>query len=114
MRHERQQYSKPIASAVRYIGENLYGQCRVADVAAHVGLEPHYFSVLFTRQVGVPPSKYIKRRKLEEARRLLSQLGVTVTMAAESLGFCDTAHFSRQFKAAYGVPPSQVPTAVFG
>lgn len=103
---KRQDYTKPVASAVRYIGRNLYGVCPVSAVAEHVGLEPHYFSALFSRQVGISPGRYIMQRKLEEARRMLMQLGATVTDTAESLGFCDAAHFSRCFKKAYGFSPS--------
>ena len=104
---KQQQYSKPIASAVRYIGRNLYDTCQVSAVAAYAGLEQHYFSTLFTKQVGISPAKYILACKLDEGRRMLSQLDITVTEVAESLGFYDVAHFSRRFKEAYGLPPSQ-------
>lgn len=103
---KRQSYSKPVASAVRYIGRNLYGPCPVADVAAYVRLEPHYFSALFSKQVGMPPGRYILQRKLEEAKQILTELNATVTETAESLGFCDVSHFSRQFKKAFGFSPS--------
>lgn len=103
----RQHYSKPIIGAMRYIGRNLYGVCRVSSVAAYVGLEVHYFSKLFSKEAGLCPSKYIMQRKLEESKRLLEELHTNVTTVAESLGFCDTAHFSRCFKAAYGVSPSR-------
>ncbi|MDR2654791.1 MAG: helix-turn-helix domain-containing protein [Oscillospiraceae bacterium] len=103
---KRQSYTKPIARAVRYIGINLYGRCPVAAVAEHVGLERHYFSSLFRQQVGVPPSCYILRRKLDEARKMLKHMNSSVTETAESLGFCDTAHFSRRFKKEYGISPS--------
>lgn len=108
--HESKQtkYSKRIASAIRYIDRNLYGPCKVATVAHHVGLEPHYFSAQFTKEVGMSPSKYILRHKLEESRHLLGELHTSVTEVAESLGFSDIAHFSRCFKAAYGIKPSQI------
>jgi AraC-like DNA-binding protein len=102
----RRNYSKPIASAVRYIDRNLYAPCPVSDVSAHTGLEQHYFSGLFSKEVGIPPSQYILRRKLEESRYLLSQLGASVTGVADALCFCDTAHFSNCFKKAYGIAPS--------
>lgn len=105
-KEKRQVFTKPVASAVRYIGRNLYGPCRVRDVARHVNLEAHYFSGLFTKQVGMPPGRYILQKKLEEGKRMLTGLDATVTQTAESLGFCDTAHFSRCFKEAFGMPPS--------
>jgi AraC-like DNA-binding protein len=105
---EKQAYSKPIASAVRYIGRSIYGPCPVSAVATHVGLEQHYFSSLFSKEAGIPPSQYILRRKLEEGKYLLSQLGASVTAVAEALGFCDAAHFSHCFKKTYGMPPSHL------
>ncbi|MDR2609890.1 MAG: helix-turn-helix domain-containing protein [Clostridiales Family XIII bacterium] len=110
----RQQYSKPIAGAMRYIGRNLYGVCRVSSVAAYVGLEVHYFSKLFAKQVGMCPSKYIMQRKLEEGKHQLSELGAHVTDIAESLGFCDAAHFSRCFKKQYGIAPSRMENQEIG
>jgi AraC family transcriptional regulator len=103
---KRRFYSKPIASAVRFIGSHLYNPCHVSDVATYVGLEQHYFSSLFSKQVGLPPSQYILRKKLEESKYLLSHLGSSVTEVAESLCFCDAAHFSRCFSKFYGMPPS--------
>jgi AraC-like DNA-binding protein len=105
---ERRQYSKPVAQAIRYIGRNLYGPCKVPEVAAYVGLNRTYFSRVFTLQVGLPPSKYILQRKLEAAKELLTFTDISVAEAAESLGFFDIAHFSRRFKEAFGLPPSHL------
>ena len=99
-------HSKPITLALHYIDRNLYTSCPVPALAAYVGLEPHYFSTLFSKQVGLSPGRYILQRKLDEAYTLLSEHGTSVTSVAESLGFCDTSHFSRQFKKAFGYPPS--------
>ena len=99
-------YTQPVAVAVRYIGRNLRGTCTVGEVARHVGLEPHYFTTLFFQQVGTQPGRYIRRRKLEEAKQMIGNMGASITETAESLGFYDVAHFSRCFKQHYGFPPS--------
>lgn len=108
LNEKRRTYTKPIASAVRYIGRNLHNRCPVNTVATYVNLEPHYFTTLFSQEVGVSPSTYIRERKLEEGKRMLSQLGASVTETAESLGFCDVSHFSRNFKQFYGISPSDL------
>jgi AraC-like DNA-binding protein len=36
---------------------------------------------------------------------------MSVTAVANETGFCDGAHFSRQFKDSFGVPPSTIRVA---
>jgi|GEM_PF-926796 len=99
-------YQKNIARAVRYIERNTYGKCTVRSVAKYVGLEPHYFSALFQKEVHISPKDFIRKRKLKEAKRLLTRTNYTVTQVAEVLGFCDTPHFTKCFKNEYDVLPS--------
>ena len=105
---QRHFYSKSISSAVRYIGRNLYSICTVKDVADYVELNPRYFSTLFAKQVGLPPSKYILKRKLEEAKRVLIHQNTGITEIAEALSFSDVSHFSRSFKTHFKISPSQL------
>lgn len=105
---EVENYTKPIARAVRYIRRNLYTKCRVSEVAEFVHLERHYFSKLFSKQVGMSPAQFILINKLDEAKRLLKYTKTSVGEVAESLGFYDTAHFSNRYKQAYGVTPSYI------
>jgi AraC-like DNA-binding protein len=110
---ETRGYSKAVASAVRYIGRNLFGRIKVSEVADYVRLERHYFAGVFSKQVGLSPSKYILLRKLDEGRRLITHTSITVSEVAESLGFYDTAHFSRSFRLCFGVSPSEIRTRDF-
>jgi AraC-like DNA-binding protein len=72
----------------------------------------HYISVrhlqkLFETQ-GLTVSGWIRKRRLEHARRDLSdpaQRSVSITVIADRWRFADSAHFSRAFKAAYGLSP---------
>jgi AraC-like DNA-binding protein len=75
-------------------------------VAKYVGLEPHYISALFQKEVHISPKDFIRKRKLKEAKRLLTRTNYTVTQVAEVLGFCDTPHFTKCFKNEYDVLPS--------
>jgi len=99
-------YEKNIAHAIRFIERNTYKKCSVRSVARYVGLEPHYFSTLFFKEVKFTPSVFIRKRKLKEAKRLLTRTNYTVTQVAEVLGFCDTPHFTKCFKEEYGILPS--------
>ncbi len=104
---ETKAYSQPAAKAVRYIQANLYGRCTVEAVAAHVGLNPQYFSELFKRETGLPPSRYIQERKLDEGARLLRRGEYLVSEIAEILGFSSSSHFERVFKGRFGMTAKQ-------
>ena len=101
-------YSRPVSQAIRYIRRNLYSRFTVEEVAQSVHLDRHYFTSLFTGQTGITPAKYITQKKLEEGYRLLLHTDSAVSEIAESLGFYDTAHFSKRFKEYYGITPSKL------
>lgn len=75
----------------------------------------HYVSVRRLHQVfheeGTTVSAWVRTRRLERCRRALEDpvsAGMPVWRVAARCGFTDAAHFSRVFKAAYGMTPSQV------
>jgi AraC-like DNA-binding protein len=59
---------------------------------------------------GDTPAGYVRRRRLDAARRTLERRGTVVTVAAvaHGSGFRDQATFSRAFRAAYGRTPDDV------
>lgn len=75
------------------------------SIAHRLGCSPQVFRKRFRTLAGEPPSAYRERLRLEEACRLLPRM--TVSAAAEQLGFCDPFQFSRRFKSCYGVSPRQ-------
>ncbi|MBK8284839.1 MAG: response regulator [Ahniella sp.] len=52
------------------------------------------------------PADLLRQRRLERARELLTQQQGSVSEVAYAVGFDSLSHFSRSFKAAFGVPPS--------
>lgn len=76
--------------------------------ALALGISTRYLRLLMS-DAGESPSAYILRRRLEEcAKRLASDAyrGRTVTDIAFSWGFNSAAHFTRAFKAKYGMTPT--------
>ncbi|MGY1709194.1 AraC family transcriptional regulator [Geodermatophilus sp. SYSU D00758] len=59
---------------------------------------------------GTTPAGYVRRLRLEGARRELARRGTagTVAAVAHAWGFGDTATFGRGFRAAFGCTPDQV------
>lgn len=59
----------------------------------------------FQLQFQQSPGKWLLRRRLEHSAALLRNSSMNVTEIAFESGFEDVSHFSRVFKARFGVPP---------
>ncbi|MGW7104097.1 helix-turn-helix domain-containing protein [Streptomyces sp. NPDC054883] len=75
----------------------------------------HFISVRRLHELfadgGTTVGRWIRRRRLQEARRRLRGVGAgggppKVATVAQHCGFANPAHFSRAFREAYGVSPS--------
>jgi AraC-like DNA-binding protein len=96
-----------LADVLRWCEEHVDEMVSVPQLAAMLFLSPGHFSTLFAREVGMPPAAYLRRLRLEKARALLGDDTLSITQAAQRAGFVDTAHFSRSFKALYGLSPRE-------
>ncbi|WP_147433498.1 helix-turn-helix transcriptional regulator [Paenibacillus ginsengarvi] len=67
-----------------------------------------YFHMLFKKETGLSPQQYLLKMRMKKALVRLQESNLTVTAAAESLGYSSIHYFSRQFAAFYGTPPSEV------
>ncbi|TXS20420.1 helix-turn-helix domain-containing protein [Streptomyces sp. adm13(2018)] len=82
--------------------------CPARLAAAH-GISVRYLHRLFEGE-GITVSRLIRQRRLEECGRELARRGRTapsVSAVAQRWGFVSPAHFSRAFRAAYGVTPTE-------
>ena len=78
----------------------------VAQLAARVGLPARALQRLFRRHVGVGPKWTLRRFRIHEAaERLAGGAPVDWAALAQELGYCDQAHFIRDFKAQVGRSP---------
>jgi AraC-like DNA-binding protein len=82
-------------------------ELQLAEVARQVGLSPAHFSHLFARATGMPLTRYVQCRRVEEAKRLLAERTHSVTDVCFACGFNSLTHFNRVFKAHTGHAPSR-------
>jgi transcriptional regulator GlxA family with amidase domain len=78
----------------------------IEALAAGVNLSSSRFRQLFAAQVGMAPQTYLQRLRLRRARLLLERTFLSVKEVMGLVGYNDPSHFSRDFRRAYGVPPS--------
>jgi AraC-like DNA-binding protein/quercetin dioxygenase-like cupin family protein len=97
--------STEIADAVGRLADDLTGSVDLHSVAAESGLTYDTFRRHFTAQVGQTPTAFRTTRRLQTAATLLRLTDMTHREIARHLGFADEFHFSRRFRAQYGIPP---------
>ena len=93
-------------TAADFIEANLQNGLDLATMAAEVNLSASSFARHFKRSFGVPPYAYVMERRLDRARSLLIQTGLSVKAVAATCGFADQAHLTRLFVRRYGMTPS--------
>lgn len=76
------------------------------DMAGGMGLEKRQLQRKLKALLDTSPTEYLRSFRLQKATELLLK-GKTVSQTYEMTGFSGISHFSRCFKACYGVVPSQ-------
>ena len=99
--------SKPVIQCIEYIEIHLHQQIAFSQLVEHVQKNPTYLSTLFKKETGLTVSLYIRKRKLEEAKVLLTDTSMTISQISYSLAFDTQSYFSAVFKDSFGETPGQ-------
>jgi AraC family transcriptional regulator len=91
---------------IEYIEARLDREIALSALAQIAGMSPHYFCELFKQSVNVSPYQYVLRRRIEHAKKVLEEPGVTVFEAAMRSGFSDQSQFTKIFRRVVGVTPT--------
>jgi len=78
----------------------------VAEMAATVGLSESWFSHVFRNTTGLTPLQWQSARRIELAKALLADGGLSISEVAARLGFADQAHLTRVFRRIEGETPA--------
>ncbi|PHP66789.1 hypothetical protein CSC94_11825 [Zhengella mangrovi] len=102
-------YSKIVVRAQDMIMQNLFNpDFDIASVPKGIGVSSRTLNRAFAQQ-NIAPAKWMWGKRLEASRSLLETgRADSVSDAAMRCGFNDFSHFSRAFKARFGVNASTV------
>lgn len=81
---------------------------RLHDVARAVHASAHHLTRVFRAEIGCTMHRYLTRLRLRAALYALADPRVDLTALALDVGFCSHSHFTRAFRAAFGLTPSAV------
>lgn len=93
--------------ALEYIHSEYMHDITVEGIARHLNLDRTYFSVIFKKKIGMSPKQYILNYRMNVASSLIAKNNISVTIAANSVGYTDLYTFSKMFKNHFGMSPSQ-------
>lgn len=96
-----------VASTLEYLESNYQDSISPAALAQRAGLPLTRFERLTKRIFGLTPGQLITQTRLAAASRLLQETDRPVAMIAHACGFYDHSAFTRAFRSAIGVTPTQ-------
>lgn len=97
--------------ALVYVKRHFAKAVTAESVARVVGLSGSHFRHLFRKVTGQSFHQYLIALRLETARQLLKEDGLSLTEVAESVGYQRLSHFSRAFSERFSASPSEVRSA---
>ncbi|WP_137702092.1 GlxA family transcriptional regulator [Marimonas lutisalis] len=96
-----------LARAIEKMREAIETPLSPSVIAAEIGISTRQLERLFGKYLNTSPKKYYMEMRLERARHLLVQTERSVIDIAFACGFESPGHFSRVYKAAFGITPMQ-------
>ncbi len=96
-----------VQHVVSFIRINYQRKLTLREMADTVNLSPWWLCHLFKAEMGTPPERFLAQVRLEKAKCLLENSFLSVKEVTSEVGMSDAGHFSRCFKAAYGVTPAK-------
>lgn len=96
-----------IHEAISFIEQNFQNNISVEDIADNCGLNRSYFGKIFKKSVGRTPQEFLLNYRMTKASELLKLTKLSVGDISKAVGYDNPFHFSRAFKAVYGIPPRE-------
>lgn len=92
---------------VQFMKSNLHRELTIDEIREVVGLSHSRLHNLVKAELSMSPMHYHKMLRLQRARELLQNPYWKVERVRIEVGYQDHSHFFRDFKAHFGVTPSQ-------
>ena len=91
--------------AMQIMENNLEDPLIPDEIAGIVSLSTRQLERLFAKYIQTSPKRYYLHLRLEKARNLLRQTDLSVTDVCVACGFKSLSHFSKSYRASFGIPP---------
>lgn len=98
---------RAVFPAIEHLNREYQRRPDIPALVEASGLSRTHFFRMFKSQTGTTPVEFVKRRRLREALLLLQHSDLTIAQIGDAVGWPDPFYFSKLFKAAIGMPPTE-------
>ncbi len=106
--HSRQVGRNPhLNKAIQKMMDSIEEPVSTSAIADEIGISKRQLERLFGRYLNCSPKRYFLEMRVNRARKLLMQTDMSVLNVAVACGFDSTQHFSKVYKAAFGITPTK-------
>ncbi len=106
-RDEGPAIDEKIHASATWLKSNLEHAVTVSDVARTVAMSERNFLRRFRQQIGMTPSEYLLRARLEKTCHLLAESQLPVDKIARRCGMSDGTRLAKIFRKRFGMPPTE-------
>ena len=104
--------STTVSRALKLISTGALDEGSVEELSDTLGVTSRHLSRLFLKHLGASPIAVAQTRRLQNAKKLLDETGLSMTDVALSSGYGSLRRFNAAFQKMYGRPPSQLRKAL--
>jgi len=90
---------------IMFLHKNYHSQLCLNDIGRIVSLNPRYLCTVFKQVTGCTINEYLRKIRIEQAKRLLLYTTLSITDIALETGFGSSQYFSRIFRRMNKVDP---------
>jgi AraC family transcriptional regulator len=94
-----------LKKVLAFIEEQVAEDLSLEQIAFVAGIGPSHFKEQFRKAMGLPVHQYVIQRRVERARVLLLQDGLSMAEIAQAAGFAHQSHMARHMRRLLGAPP---------
>jgi AraC-like DNA-binding protein len=91
--------------ALQHIRLSYFEPTSVPELARRCGMSASHFGRLFRSAFGCGPNTFLRRERINHAKRRLVESADAIKQIAEQVGYGDHYFFSRDFKQMVGITP---------
>ena len=97
--------SSAVNDVISYIRQNFRKDITNKELAVLAGYHEYHLNKLFIKHTGTTMHNYILNARINEAKRLILNSGMTLDEIASQTGFNNYTYFSTYFKQTVGLTP---------